>query len=158
MKRILFITIIFFGTTALSQSLSQQFGAVSTQIEFTTSNSPMVVTQQQIVKRAGAIFSDVSEKSYGAGYETFRLEIEVQEDLPLLRSRLFDGNGSFQMNFYSISGEHLGFVRFRSTEVDRIRKDIIFNSPVQFYSFDLINVPLILLDKTNRIDIERYIW
>jgi hypothetical protein len=140
------------------QSFSQQLGAIPTQFEFTTSELPLDIIQQQIVKRAGRIHHSSAQASYAAGYETFRLEIQLQSDIPLMRAKLFDGNSGYQFTFFSESGERLGFVRLSSSEVNRIRDNRFIDSKVNFYSFDLINVPLLILDKTSRIDIERFIF
>lgn len=140
------------------QSFSQQLGAIPTQFEFTTSDTPLDITQQQIVKRAGRVHHLGTESGYGSGYETFRLEIQLPIDIPLMRAKLFDGNSGYQFTFFSESGERMGFVRLSSSEVNRIRDNRFIDSKVNFYSFDLINVPLLILDQTIRIDIERFIF
>jgi hypothetical protein len=159
MKTILLITIFSaLFMNGYSQNLSQQLGAIPTQFEFTTSAEPLEITQQQIVKRAGRISNSSTESAYGAGYETYRLEIQLPFDIPLMRAKLFDGNSGYHLLFHSADGEILGFVRLNSSEVQRIRNNKFLDSTVNFYSFDLLNVPLLILDQTSRIDIERFVF
>lgn len=157
MKIVTFLTFLSLFLTVQAQSLSEQLGAIKTKFEFTTSSSPLEVSQQLIIKSAGMYYNHGAESAYGAGYETFRLEIEVANDLPLLRSKLFDGNGGYHMTFYDENGQQIGFVRFHSTGILRLRKVNDFQEPFHYYSFDLRGVTLSILDKTHRIDIERYI-
>jgi hypothetical protein len=159
MKIFTVLAIVFLlSTPSFAQSLSQQLGAITTSFEFTSNNEPLEVRTQQIVKRSGRFVHGSGDGSSASGYETYRLELEVQNDIPFLRSRLLDGNQGFHFNFYSSNGEHLGFRRLSDNEVLRFRKDDQWTSQVFVYSFDLYSIPLIILDKTSRIEILRYMY
>jgi hypothetical protein len=155
---ILFSLFIVSANYLISQTLSERFGAVQTNFEFTSNNERLEIGSQQIVKRSGRFVHGSGDVSSASGYETLRLELEVANDIPFIRSRLLDGNQGFHLSFYSGNGEYLGFRRLYDGEVIRFRKDVQWTSPVSVYSFDLYSIPLIILDKTSRIEILRYMY
>lgn len=153
----LFIQLSVFSINA--QSLSESLGAVKTNFQIFSDNKDLNVTDQFIIKRAEkksytrAVYD--GGYGYGYGYQSLHLEFVTQETYILEEfDHKFVGNNSdkLELTFYDSNDVAL------ATDVsDFSVVDLMYSLPSEklrfFYSIDLIDIPVILLDKTVKIDL-----
>jgi hypothetical protein len=148
------------STWGIAQQLTDQFGAIKTKFVFTSNDEPLDIQQQFIIKAPNSIHSSTEGKSYGMGYESYWLEIETNTDIPYRSSRIRDLRSPFELYLYDGNNQLIGQIRLGNQKVKRVyqsaRMDERREEQVRFYAFDLVDVPLILLNQTVRIEIMRY--
>ena len=146
------LSICLSSSTVFSQTISEQLNGVTTHFEFTSDGNRLVVPTQHIIRGPG--YRPGSESS--AGYETFRLEIEIASPIAEREGRLRDRMLPHHVHFYDEYNEIIAFQRFSTSKVNRVFTSQEQDNEVRFYSFDLYDIPVMILDKTKRIDIIHY--
>jgi hypothetical protein len=140
-----------------SQNLSQKLGAIPTDFVFTTNNEPMIVHQQHIIERASLLISKKDEMPIAAGYKSYWLEIETETKINFLGRLNRNGrNGRNNVSCYDANGELLGMFPLSSSDVRVVLKEqFVFETKTdnRFVSINIRTIPLVVLDKTTRIDI-----
>lgn len=143
-----------------AQNLSEKLGAVQTNLIITSHGMELEVTNQIIAKRAERFYDwgghNDGAYGYGYGYESFHLEFTVKNgeiDLPQ-PGGLLKGEKRTILDFYDAEDNLLGSVAKTPREVRLVSNNTLENK-LMHYTIDLINIPLPLLDATNRIDIYR---
>lgn len=156
MRTLLFFCFFLFTHFLSGQQLLEKLDAVSTDFTFTLTNRPFVVTDQQVLKRANARSVDPEGNGGGYGYESYHLEFVTSDPGLITRERLngftsivFE-NHTYYFTFYDKNDKLLLRRGIPLKAIDS-SSDIV--GEVYFYSLDLIDLPLTLLDITRRIDI-----
>ena len=125
---------------------------MQTNFEFFSGKTDLNVTHQFIIKNGGVFynFSNISGSSYGygGGYESFHLEFETSQNLSNEIDR--DSYSAYKITFTDSIYRILAVIPFDEYKVVFYSNPDIPDSPV-FYSVDLIDVPLSILDQTKKI-------
>ncbi len=140
-----------------AQNLGQSLGGVKTNFQFFSDTINLNVTDQIIVQRAEKkTYSDVNfGTGWGYGYQSIHLEFTTRKDLAVKYFEFKAGgnNGDrIEMSFYDINNILLATYTNDFTIVDLFNNPLIKDS-LYFYSIDLINIPIILLDNTTKINL-----
>jgi hypothetical protein len=148
MRILLFFCLSLFTHLLSGQQLLEQLETISTDFTFTVTNRPFSVTNQRILKRANARSVDWDGSGGGYGYESYHLEFVTSDPGLITKERL---NGfTYYFTFYDKDDKLL--LR-RGIHLEAIDSSSNIVGEVYFYSLDLINLPLSLLDITRKIDI-----
>jgi hypothetical protein len=150
MKRMIFIImpmLLLFNELSNAQSLSEKLGAIHTNFKFYYDTVDLNVSDQFIIKNVGSYFFSTDNK---VAYESYHLEFVSNKRLLLDYSQ-----GLFKVHYYTIvfySSDKLQLFRISiSQEFLNIATNLdISESPI-FYSLDLFDIPLSLLDRTSKI-------
>jgi hypothetical protein len=149
---LLFIFLI--GYTLHAQTLSERLGAVSTDFSFFSGETDLEVSHQFIIKSGGAYHKMGTMfdggYGYGAGYDTYRLEFVTRKALAQDSRRRIEHH--FRMSFYNEEDELLASYNFAARKVSVLPFDPEEDS-LLFYSVDLLDIPVSLLDFTRKIDV-----
>lgn len=148
------LLLIAIGFTLQAQTLSEKLGAVPTNFRFVSGETDLKVVHQFIIRNAGAyhrreLVSD-GAYGYGAGYESFRLEFMTRKKMKQESERRKVHH--YRIGFYDAHGNLLWSYNFPERKVSVGRNLQIDDSPA-FYSIDLIDIPVSLLDFNKKIDI-----
>lgn len=150
----LLLFLIVIGFTLHAQTLSEKLGAVKTDFNFYSGEVDLEVSQQFIIKNAGAYHYTGTTfdagYGYGAGYEVFRLEFMARKKLTQESQRKTQHH--FRIGFYDASDNLLASFSFPKKRVSVAVNNSIDDSPL-FYSIDLLDIPISLFDFTEKIDI-----
>jgi len=158
-KTLLFLIIQLSVFNSSAQSLSEALGAVKTNFQIFSDNKDLNVTDQFIIKRAESEHQrgSISDGGYGYGYgyQSLHLEFVTQETYLLQEfdHKLFGNNyDKLVLTFYD--PDDIVLATYVS---DFSVADLMYNLPSEkvrfFYSIDLIGIPVVLLDKTVKIDL-----
>lgn len=159
---LLFVVFILFSFAGNTQTLSEQLGAVQTDFIITSDSVDLTVTSQQIVKRAeNETYINSSHdtgEGYGYGYETFHFEFVASENLqvkPFYGRLGQDRRNRIELKFYNSSNELLTSITLDYRTLNQYSNNDSGTSST-FYSIDIKDVPLVLLDETSTIDIVQW--
>ena len=155
-KQLLTLAILILTAGLINgQSLSEKLGAVKTNFRFYSDTIALNVTDQFLLKNAGG-YSSVSYSSdnsyaYAAGYESFHLEFVTYKPLTreILKGLLNPDH--YRLEFYDSRNNKLATMKLHD-KVSVAENTEIKGSPA-FYSIDLYEIPISLLDKTTKINI-----
>lgn len=154
-----------------AQSLTEELGGIKTNFQIVSDDEDLKVTDQFIIQRAEkkanhSSSTDINYSSasgysygygygYGYGYQSFHLEFIAHESY--ITKEIDHKNRNYNkliLTFYGANDVILG-----TRSWDRSDVDILFHLPGDskhyFYSIDLIDVPMVLLSETAKIDIIR---
>ncbi|WP_219932507.1 hypothetical protein [Perlabentimonas gracilis] len=155
LQKILLLTFVVLAAGEVNaQSTIELLGRHETNFDFYSGSTNLEVSKQLIVKNAGR-FYDYSYNAdrgygYGGGYETLRLEFETEKEIENT-SKLI-GQGHLTIDFVDVNGVILATIKFPK---DRVA--LAFNADLspsrKFYSVDLLDVPVLLLENTVRLNI-----
>ncbi|SHO60244.1 hypothetical protein [Algoriphagus zhangzhouensis] len=141
-----------FVPTTIAQNLSEKLGAIETGFSFTTLGQSVNVIDQYLIKRAEkVVFRYVpDEVSAGLGYESYHLEITIKEKLEVSDADKKRERFHWSLNFFDSQGEVISTFIIAKEQVKYSGNQ---NESLNFYSIDLIDIPLNLLDRTHHIDL-----
>jgi len=164
-KNIFLCFCLFFSIQLSSaQSLTEQLGGVKTNFIFTTSLGEMEVLSQAIIKRGYYeydnkynydIWTDAEGYSaYGLGMESFWLEFTTTKALKEVyhKKKWSDEKMTyFKLKLIDKDGKNLLIVKLHP----KFEKIASNEADLTTYSFNLYSIPIIVLDETHTIEIER---
>ena len=149
------VVLLFFLTSMpfqlASQTILEKLGAVKTDFIITSDTVVFEVFDQVIIQRGNAIHGALNEGGYGYGNQNYFLEFITREKIQKLKTygpkndfyriELIDKNGNVLGRIYP----YLHHVKVISNRVSPLLHTHVIN---------LSEVPMVLLDKTTRINIE----
>ena len=151
---------IFPGQNIFAQSLVEKVGGVETDFKIYNDTEEMPVIAQVIIKRGylkkHSIVKTGFENSYGYAYayglETFRLEFITTMPLKVPEKIKFK---KVKRKYYYIklTDSDSNIIAIVKTDYDHV-SSVTNNNGLYTYSVNLKNVPIILLDKSKRIDLD----
>lgn len=159
-KAILFIVLHMFAVNLLvAQNLKESLGGVQTNFKIVSDTVDLNVSDQIIILKAekkhqtDAVFS----YAWGYGYQSFHLEFITKESLKVETFKYKagrDNESKLELTFYDPDNNLIASASIPFDDVD------VYNNPstvgnASFYSIDLIDIPLVLLDKTAKIDLTK---
>jgi hypothetical protein len=151
---VVFATLLLSSGFLNAQNLSESLGAVKTNFQFYSGAIDLEVSTQFIIKNAGSYYHTGTwgdgAYGYGAGYESFRLEFVSAKPLFVAR----DGRRTvyYKVVFYDSTNVRLGTMKYKVTSMRFLTNQDMLNSPY-FYSLDLYDTPISLLERTASINI-----
>ncbi len=156
-KNILLLVLQFSVFSMYAQNLDQSPGGVRTDFQFFSDTIDLKVTDQIIVQRAEKkTYSDFNfGTGWGYGYQSIHLEFTTRKDLVVKNFEFKTGRNNsdrIEISFYDINNTLLASYTNDFTIVDSFNNPLIKDSPC-FYSIDLIDIPIILLNNTARINL-----
>lgn len=167
-KVIFFIALqaLIFGSLH-AQSLSQQLDGIKTHFQLYSLTTKLDVSEQMLILRAETkhrvetdIFSgELYATGWGYGYRSYHLEFVTHEELNSQRLPNKFGKSRYtrlKLTFYDANKNILASFTIPYERVDRQSYSSAKGGPF-FYSIDLINIPLVLLDQTVAIDMVKMV-
>jgi len=165
-RKLFFLLFLLLSNNMIfSQALNEKLGGVKTNFIFFSDTVDLEVNNQFLIKSAEK-FSDVDYLNttdhfgYGGSYESYHLEFSTKKFLSVGYVKKPDYE--FELSFYDGENkviETLGystvFERYTPNYVKKVT--IAGNSEMRFFSFDLINIPISLLEKANKINVKKII-
>jgi len=160
-KIISFVFFIFINGLLNAQNISSALGSIKTNFQFYSDTINLDVTSQFIIKNAGTFkesdfstYSDGSSWGYGlgAGYESYHLEFVTNKELSskVVKKATY----TYEINFVDSNKAILAVKTFDNSKVSHLSNRYIKDAP-NFYSFDLIYIPISVLDRTKEIHITK---
>ncbi|QGY42852.1 hypothetical protein GM418_04035 [Maribellus comscasis] len=141
-----------------AQSLEESLGGIETNFQFFSNNIDLKVTDQFIIKRAekkasaSTNYSANSAYGYGYGYQSFHLEFVTKEYYTIEevehKGRYSD---KIELTFYNSDDIALATHTLDYSVVD-LSYNISSDEIQFFYSIDLLGIPIVLLNKTAKIN------
>lgn len=155
-KGIVLIVIQALVFNLYSQNLSESLGGINTNFQFYSDTIDLKVTDQIIIRRAeksiGSDFIGDAAAGWGYGYQSFHLEFVARENLKIKyfkhpKARTI--SDSLELTFYDSNNTVLANYLSDISIIDSYK---VHDS--QFlYSIDLIDIPILFLDKTEKINL-----
>lgn len=150
---ILIILQLFIYQVLCAQSISEYFGGIKTKFEVFSDTIDLKVIDQIVVlaaeKRSYISISD--NAGWGYGYQSIHFEFITKKELFEI-SAAGKNKNKYKLTFSDQDNLILQTIYIPEYSVDKCINTNIVNGRV-FYSIDLIYTPVLLLDKTKRIDI-----
>ncbi len=155
-KVILLVTVSMLSFNILgAQNIKESLGAVKTNFLIYTDTVDLKVSDQIIILRAEKqTYTDSNfGTGWGYGYQSFHLEFVTEKNIKVENYRFRTGRDNedkLQLIFYDSKNSILATTSIPFNYVDLFNNSSITGSPF-FYSIDLIDIPIVLLDKTAKI-------
>ena len=158
-KILLFASSLIIMSNLNAQSLTESLGATKTNFKICSNTVDLETLNQIVIQSAEQIYSS----EYGYGYQSFHLEFVSQKKIAATKAEQFENKELLQMasyysgnkylmTFYDSNDQILLTITVPLSSIDNFTNASMDNR-LYFYSIDLIDVPIILLDKTTKIDI-----
>ena len=147
--------LILFSTSSLvkAQTITPALDGYRPAFRISTDSMEMTVVDQVLIKRAvkDYFFDRILDAAYGMGYEAWHWEFVTRQ--PILKRNLKGKKESFvRLELYNRKEECIG--RF-DLPLDRLQStQSLSGQKIMTYSINLIDIPLILLDRTRRVDVQ----
>lgn len=161
MKQLNFLTFLILCSLSLSsQSISEQLGGIRADFLITSDTLTLSTGQQILIQRAEAKYNQYINASgsygagYGYGYQSFHLEFIAKKSISIIRAngkkrtyyllQFFDKNEELISSF-ELSNAMINFTPNKGSKAWSY-----------IYSIDLKDVPIVVLDRTQQLEITRY--
>jgi len=156
---LLFTSSLIIMSNLNAQSLTESLGATKTNFKICSNTVDLETLNQIIVQSAEQKYSS----EYGYGYQSFHLEFVSQNKITATKAELFESKELLQMASYNSGNKYL-MTLYNSNDQVLLTTTIPLSSVddftnasmdnrLYFYSIDLIDIPIIVLDWTTKIDI-----
>jgi hypothetical protein len=155
-KIILLISLHIFSANIIgAQNLEESLGGTKTNFQIYSDTVNLKVSDQIIIKRAEKqTYSDSNfGTGWGYGYQSFHLEFITNKNIKIENYKYKAGRDNetkLELIFYDSNNRILATSSLPYYYVDLYNNPSITDS-VFFYSIDLIDIPIVLLDKTAKI-------
>jgi len=155
---IFFLFLIF--NSLFAQTLSEKLGGVKTDFTIISGEDTLEVDKQIIIKRGDFNTNhdyygdDDGAYGYGYGYQSFHLEFTSKDKVAKVKLYKPKNNGQSYCTFhcYDKDGNQILEMFVPPTRLKEIKNAKTTTSYI--YSFNLIGIPIVILDKTTTIYIE----
>lgn len=157
-KGMLIITIsLLVINTLAAQNLKDALGGLKTNFQIFSDSVNLDASDQIIILKADKkSYTDCQcGTGYGYGYQSFHLEFITKKQLVTKNFKFLigrDNGDKIELVFYDANNNVLASPVFSFDIVDFYNNALIHNSPF-FYSVDLVDIPIVLLSKTSKIDL-----
>ena len=155
-KGILLIAIQLFVVNVLvAQNLKESLGSTKTNFQIFSDTVDLKVSDQIIILKAEKKSNSDATFGYGwgYGYQSFHLEFITNKDIKVETFKYRTGRDNeekLDLVFYDSANIILATTTIPFDYVDILNNTSITDGPF-FYSIDLIDIPIVLLDKTSKI-------
>ena len=153
MKKVILLTTLqmFILNILCAQSLSESLGGIKTSFEVFSDTIDLKVNDQMIVLGAEKKTYTGDSGGWGYGYQSFHFEFITMKELSVTQANNKNKN-NYRLTFSDQNKLILATIIVPSYSVTKYTNSFIGDNRV-FYSIDLINIPLLILDKSTRINI-----
>lgn len=155
---LLILVQLFVANVLIAQSLKESLGGVKTSFHIFSDAIDLEASNQIIIikaeKKHDQYADSFSGYGWGYGYQSFHLEFITNKDLTVKtykRERGFSRENKLDLTFYDAENNVIASTTVPFDYVDLLRDTQKEGGPY-FYSIDLIDIPVVLLDKTSKID------
>jgi hypothetical protein len=144
---------IFIFQIICSQSISESLGGIKTKFEVFSDTIDLEVSDQIVILAAErrSYISGGDQAGWGYGYQSIHFEFITKKRLVEITTVRINKNN------YKLTFSDQDNVILHTTIIPGYLADMRFNPDIgnsrAFYSIDLIDTPVLILDKTKRIDI-----
>jgi hypothetical protein len=153
---ILFIAINLFAINLLvAQSLSESLGSTKTNFQIVSDSTDLMVSDQIILLRAEKKTYSDNYSGWGYGYREFHLEFTSKKSIVERYATSRSEKHQIKLTFYDSKGNLLTNITLPAEFLNQYTNSATDNT-LFFYSLDLIDVPIVVLDKTKKLDITKY--
>lgn len=157
--RILFILMLFFAAQqVMAQNLYEAMAGIKTDFIFTSNNEEIGAERQFLVKKSGVLldYTPTSESSYGygGGYESYHLEFYTRSNISVEHVYRPRPNYHYQLTFYDHQNNKISTIHFYRGRFGELPRVNVTEAPgMTYFSFDLRDLPIAVLEHTARIDV-----
>jgi hypothetical protein len=160
-KLILLIAILSVVFNSNAQNLKESLGGIKTNFQFFSDTTNLKAIDQIIIQRAEKKSSSDSNfgTGWGYGYQSFHIEFITRKHLTVTKFAYKAGrnnNDKLELTFYDCNNIVLASYSADFSIVDLFNNSLSNDSQI-FYSIDLIDIPIVLLDKTVKINLTKEI-
>lgn len=139
-----------------SQSLIENLGGVKTDFQFTTDSVEIPIIEQAILRRGVSKYNSgiVSDGGYGYGYglQTFHLEFITEAKITeRYRSGKRSNRKHYEIKLWDENDSLLLHIGIQLSELRKVSN----GKNLYTYSINLNRIPIVLLDKTQKINIDK---
>lgn len=155
--KVLLIVIQLFVVNALeAQNLKESLGGIKTNFKIVSDTVDLRVSDQIIILRAEKKSSENSSfgTGWGYGYQSFHLEFIAKKEIKVETFKFKpgrDNESKLELTFYNSENSILASLSVPFDQVDALSNPTT-SDRLFFYSIDLINIPVVLLEKTYKIN------
>ncbi len=156
-KNVLLISIQLFVVNILgAQDLKESLGGIKTNFKIVSDTVDLCVSDQIIILRAEKKhYGDASSGyGWGYGYQSFHLEFMAKKEIKVETFKFKpsrDNESKLELTFYNSENGILASTSVPFDQVDALSNPTT-SDRLFFYSIDLIDIPVVLLEKTSKID------
>ena len=155
---VLLIALQLFAVNILvAQNLKEALGGVKTNFQIFSDTIDLKVSNQIIILKAEKKHDQYADTysgyGWGYGYQSFHLEFITKKNIKVDTFRFQKGRANeikLELVFYDSNNTILASASIPFDQVDVFNNSSKADSPF-FYSIDLIDIPIVLLDKTSKI-------
>lgn len=145
--------------TAGAQNLKESLGGIKANFQIYSDSVNLEVSDEIIVlKAARKFYADCQcGTGWGYGYQSYHLEFITKKQLTTKNAKYLIGRDNadkIELKFYDAGNTLLASPTFPFTIIDLYNNAAVKNS-LFFFSIDLIDIPVVLLNKTSKIDLIR---
>jgi len=159
-KKVLIIVIQLFVVNILvAQNLKESLGGTKTNFQIVSDTVDLKVSDQIIILRAEQKHHGDATFGYGwgYGYQSFHLEFIAKKDIKVETFKFRtgrDNESKLELIFYNSENNILASLSVPFESVDLLSNPTTVDSSF-FYSIDLIDIPIVLLEKTYKIGLTK---
>lgn len=155
MKKVIFLLIvqIFLPNFNYSQSISESFGGIKTNFEVFSDSIDLEVKEQIVILAAERLsyLSASGNGGWGYGYQSYHFDFITKKRL-IEEPTINKNKNTYQLTFTDSDNVILQTFLVPAYSVDIRSNEHLKNTRI-FYSIDLFDTPIMILDKTRRINI-----
>ena len=155
-KALFLISVVFSLNILISQNLHENLGGVRTNFQIFSDGTSMEVSDQILILRAEGKYDTDITFGYGWGYGYRSVHFECIVEKPF-QTKIFkhragrDNSSKLELIFFDSDNTVLTSISIPFTNVKEFMKPSGNDGPF-FYSIDLVDVPVVLLNRASKID------
>jgi len=159
-KKVLIIVIqLFVANILVAQNLNESLGGVKTNFKIVSDTVDLKVSDQIIILKAEQKHygSPTFGYGWGYGYQSFHLEFIAKKDIRIETFKFRtgrDNESKLELIFYNSENNILASTSVPFESVDLLSNPSTVDNSF-FYSIDLIDIPIVLLEKTYKIGLTK---
>ncbi|MEM1135798.1 MAG: hypothetical protein AAGI07_08150 [Bacteroidota bacterium] len=136
-----------------AQTITEKLGGVKTNFTLFSDGNPLQVSHQLVIRKGVGEFSYNTDSSYGYGFEALFLEFISAKDIKhITKYRKQQRRAYYQLTISSERNNINTHYELPISSVSSHANELVSEN-FFFYSFRLKNIPIILLDLTEKIEI-----
>lgn len=153
------IQLLFVVNLLGAQNLKESLGGTKTNFQIFSDTVDLKASDQILILKAEAKHEADATFGYGwgYGYQSFHLEFITKKNINVETFKYRTGRDNesrLELQFYDSENNMLASTSIPFDSVDLFNNSSIDGSPF-FYSIDLIDIPIVLLDKTAKISMTK---
>lgn len=159
MKSILAILLVFSSFSLFAQTVGDDLGTVSCEFDIHSGSNELDIRKKVLVRRATTegVSSNYENQSYAYGYAYSEWHLEFISNTPIgSRKKASEEDylkrGKYCIQLLNLNGDVLMKTYLIKDDL-RSWEGAIDDKPIYTYSLDLINIPLVIIDDVDALNI-----